>query len=34
VAALRMTPAEFTQMIDQDPKREKFFRRRNTAPSS
>ena len=34
VAALRMTPAEFAQMIDQDPKREKFFRRRNTAPSS
>ena len=34
VAALRMTPAEFAQLIDQDPKREKFFRRRNAAPSS
>lgn len=33
VAALRLTPQEFTQVVAQDPKREKFFRRRTpTAP--
>jgi hypothetical protein len=34
VAALRMTLAEFNRVVDQDPKREKFFKRRSAAPSS
>ncbi len=34
VAALRMTPAEFAKMIDQDPKREKFFKRRTNTPAA
>jgi hypothetical protein len=31
VAALRMTAAEFAKVVDQDPKREKFFKRRANA---
>jgi hypothetical protein len=34
VAALKMTMAEFAQAVDQDPKRERFFKRRNPTVAS
>jgi hypothetical protein len=34
IAALKLSPSEFAELVEQDPKREKFFKRRTGAPAS